>query len=208
MKITIDGPAGSGKSTVAKLLADELGFFYIDSGSLYRSFAWYLEDVAVNDDTINNFKIDYIWEDGKAILKLGGVNISEKIRSEKISKRASEIASLEIVRNLVTRLQHEIAVDHDIIIEGRDAGTVVFPDADVKFFLTASIKARTKRRALELESKGEMVDFPQLEKAIQKRDFKDINRKIAPLIKAEGAIEVNTDGLKISEVVEFLKWRV
>ena len=195
MKITIDGPAGSGKSTVAKVLADKLGFFYIDSGALYRALAFYLENGKIED-----FNVDYSWQNKSAVLKIAGQDISQEIRQEKISKRASEIAKLENVRNLITDLQRKIAATNNVVLEGRDAGTVVFPEAEVKFFLTASLDERTKRRALDLKN----VDFEKLKADIKERDLKDSTREFAPLVKAKDAIEINTDGMKIDEVVDLL----
>ena len=219
--ITIDGPAGSGKSTIAKILAEKLGYLYIDSGSLYRAFAyWILKKISTTVEipvgtilglslqqgvNIENFTVDYSWKNNKANLVLDGEVITDKIRSEQISKQASVFAADKSVRAIITKKQRQIAELNNVVLEGRDAGTVVFPNADRKFFLTASLDERAKRRSKELESRGEIVNLEDVKKAIENRDFQDENRKIAPLVKAKDALEIDTTGKNIDEVVDILR---
>jgi cytidylate kinase len=217
--ITIDGPAGSGKSTIAKILATKLNFAYIDSGSLYRSFAYwfakknYPQDVSLEFflENIKNFHVEYSWANNKANLILEGENITEEIRTENISKQASLFASNKMVRELITTMQKKIASQNNVVLEGRDAGTVVFPNADKKFFLTASLEERARRRGLEIENRPEVVakvDFEKIKQDIKDRDFKDENRDISPLVKADDAIEIDTTGLTIHEVVDLLMEKI
>jgi len=206
--ITIDGPAGSGKSTIAKILATKLGYSYIDSGALYRAFAVWVNKNQIDSiellDSMKNFKIYYEWKNNKAKLVLFGEDITEQIRDEKISKQASMFASNKIVRQSITAMQKQIAAQNNVVLEGRDAGTVVFPNATNKFFLTASLDERAKRRGLELEKKGHLIDFEKIKLNIKDRDHKDENRDISPLVKAEDAVEVDTTGLTIDQVVDVL----
>ncbi len=205
--ITIDGPAGSGKSTVAKILAKKLEVTYIDSGALYRAFAWMIKQKKLdinNLEKLPDFNVKYLWLDGKAILELDGIDLTEKIRDEEISKLTSECATKKNVRDLITNIQREIAKNRNIILDGRDAGTTVFPDADVKFFLNASLDERARRRTLELTQKGQKVDFETVKKMILERDCKDETRHHSPLAKAKNAIEIDTTDRTIQQIVENL----
>ncbi|MFC1485102.1 (d)CMP kinase [bacterium] len=204
--ITIDGPAGSGKSTVAKKLAKSLGFLYIDSGALYRAFAWgvlnsHIENIS---DYIKNFDIKYDYVDNMAKIWLFDKEITFDIRNEKISKESSFFASKSNVRERITLIQRRIASDNDVVVEGRDTGTVVFSNADFKFYITASLEERAKRRFLELKNNNKNISLEDIKKSIKQRDLQDKNRKYAPLLKSEDAIEVDTTAKTIDEVVDFL----
>jgi cytidylate kinase len=155
--------------------------------------------------------VEYSWANNKANLILEGENITEEIRTENISKQASLFASNKMVRELITTMQKKIASQNNVVLEGRDAGTVVFPNADKKFFLTASLEERARRRGLEIENRPEVVakvDFEKIKQDIKDRDFKDENRDISPLVKADDAIEIDTTGLTIHEVVDLLMEKI
>ncbi|MDR0675882.1 MAG: (d)CMP kinase [Elusimicrobiota bacterium] len=227
--ITIDGPAGSGKSTIAKILAEKLDLTYINSGALYRAFSyWILQDkkfenynkkdiakMLENDnneifDKIKNFDLDYKWQNNKLFLYLDSKNITDLIRTEEISNFTSLISKNLKVRKFITDIQHKIADKNNVIAEGRDSGTVVFPNATKKFFLTADLNERVRRRILELKKSGEVLDenskdeIQKIKEFIKNRDFQDETREFAPLKKAKDAIEIDTTGKSIDEVVEII----
>jgi cytidylate kinase len=215
--IAIDGPAASGKSTVAKIIADQLGYLYIDSGSMFRvvTFFWleYLNAHKLSIDKTNNITNSQILDQILANLKIdleenskkvfgNGRDLSVEIRNNTISQHVSYIASFTQVRSKLLLLQRELAQKSNVIMDGRDIGTVVFPEASLKIFLTASPEVRAQRRFNELARRGEQVDLMALVEEIRQRDKLDSTREIAPLKKAEDALEIDTDNLTINQVAE------
>ena len=209
--IAIDGPAGSGKSTITKLIAKELNLLYLDTGAMYRAISWLFKKEKIDYDKESELK--KILNDISIIFKSNSLSqqdvfinnfcVTEAIRSQEISSIVSKISSIKKVREFLVNEQRKIGQSGGLVAEGRDIGTTVFPDAELKIFLTASIDERAKRRKSELESRGtEEIDFNQLRELIRKRDFEDSTREISPLKKANNAIELITDGYTINEVVE------
>lgn len=204
MIIAIDGPSGAGKSTVAKLLSKELGFEYIDTGAMYRALAYkaYINNIEIAEDKIDEMlkttTVDY--SDNK--IYLDNENVESLIRSEIISKGASKISALKNVRVKMVELQRNIAKNKNVILDGRDIGTKVFPDADYKFFITASVDIRARRRYEQLILSSMDVNFNNVLEDIRKRDENDSTREISPLKKAEDAILIDTSNLNINEVVK------
>jgi cytidylate kinase len=204
-KIAIDGPAGSGKTTVAKGVAKRLGIDYLDTGAMYRIVGLYLHNLGIDpsqtdkiEEQLRNVSIEY--KDGKYYLN--GRVVGDEIRTAEAGMYASLYSSNIAVRNFLTRLQKEICTPRSIVAEGRDIGTVVMPDAQVKIFLVASPEVRAKRRYEELKNKGIDVDYNELLKQIIERDKNDSSRDVAPLVKAKDAVEIDTSDLTIEEVVE------
>lgn len=210
--ITIDGPAGSGKSTVAKLLAQKLSYDFLDTGAMYRAVTFAVMDADVDfDDKIAVKQIleqscfDFRYNRGVLSAFWGDKNITTEIRRTDVTQNVSKIACLDFVRDKLVEMQRAFAKNAgSIVTEGRDQGTVVFPDAMVKFFLTADVAERANRRYQELKAKGCDVDIAEIEKAIEERDKSDMQREIAPLIKADDAVEIDTTGLGIDGVVSRL----
>ncbi len=206
MIIAMDGPSGAGKSTVAKLLSNKLNFEYIDTGAMYRAFAYkfYKNNIEMTEDNIRNAlantDIDYINNN----VYLDGENVEDYIRNQHISKLASEISKLDFVREKLVNLQRQIASTKDIVIDGRDITTVVFPNAEFKFYITASAETRANRRYLELKEKGQDVRLDDIINDINKRDFNDTTRKVSPLKIADDAIVIDTSTLSINEVIDKL----
>ncbi len=204
MIIAIDGPAGSGKSTVAKTLSKKLNFTYLSSGKIYRAIAYHLlvnnidTDYEKNvEEQLVNIKIIYNTE-----LCLNGIAVEDKLSTEEISNQTSKISKYEFIRNFVNKIINNISSNKNIIMDGRDIGTEVFPNADYKFYLTASAKIRADRRHKELQNKGINSDFNEIYQSIKKRDFNDSSRKLAPLKKAEDAFEIDSSNKSAEEVVE------
>lgn len=204
MIITIDGPSGTGKTTVARTLAQKLGFGCFDTGAMYRTFTLYVlrEHVDIQDQEalerlIQNF--DYSI-DGRKVF-LFQENVSEEIRSQEVTQKVSEIAALPQVRKKMVEFQKRFAAQSNAVFEGRDMGTVVFPNADLKIFLTASSEERAKRRFLELQEKGSTLSSEEVLTAIEKRDAIDSSREHSPLKKADDAIEIDTSILSAEEVI-------
>ncbi|KLO24897.1 MULTISPECIES: (d)CMP kinase [unclassified Marinitoga] len=207
-KVAIDGPAGSGKSTIAKEIANIFNLYYLDSGALYRAFGYYLKkkgfDLNNENDIINALKsFDIKIIDGDYYLF--DEKLDFQIRTSEIGKAASIVAKNPGVRKKVNEILRNIASNNGVVIDGRDIGTVVLPDAEIKIFLTASIEERAKRRFKELIEKGEDVSLEDVMKEIEKRDIADSTRKIAPLKPADDAIIVNTTGKDIKTVVDEIK---
>ncbi|OIQ17775.1 MAG: cytidylate kinase [Bacteriovorax sp. MedPE-SWde] len=213
--IAIDGPSGSGKSTVAKSLAKELGILYIDTGAMFRALAYVANERSIpldSDSEVESFlksiKVDYQSEEG-SLIKVDGIDLSERIREHHVSKLASIISQIAPVRTFLLDFQRELANSKVCVMEGRDIGTVVFPEAFCKFFVTASIEVRAKRRYDQLLDKGqEDVDLDQLKKDVKKRDDKDMGRDVAPLKKADDAELVDTSEMPLDTVISHLKGMV
>ncbi len=211
MIIAIDGPAGSGKSTVAKIVAKKLNFRYIDTGSMYRSVAWKslqkktaLEDKEAVADIAFKTKIELICSEGGQLVFVDDKNITDQLKMEVISRGAAIVAAQPIIREIMTRKQRQLGKQGKVVMDGRDIGTVVFPQADKKFFLDADPKERGRRRFIELKEKNQVSDTDLsiiIEQVIQ-RDNEDRNRKIAPLKKARDAILIDTTKLSIDQVVK------
>lgn len=202
--IAIDGPAGSGKSTLAKRLASSLGVTHIDTGALFRTLGYFLcvENQVSESDIphfLKNVHIDYIGEKDH-LLSLNGRNMTLIIRKPEISRAASIISQNIDVRNFLCRFERQFARENFIVMEGRDIGSVIFPHAFIKFFLTASVEERASRRFEELVDKGEHVDLEVIKEEIEIRDLNDTQRKIAPLIKSEDAFELDSTGKSLEEV--------
>lgn len=207
INIAVDGPAGAGKSSVAKAVAAEIGFIYVDTGALYRSIALFalennLDDKALvgNLDKIS-IKLEYV--DGVQHVILNNVDVSDKIRTPEVSMNASKISAIPEVRTFLFGLQKKIAEENNIIMDGRDIGTVVLPNADLKVFLTASAEERANRRFKETTDKS--IKYEQVLEDIKQRDYNDMNRKTSPLKQAKDAVLLDTTGMTVDEVKEKLK---
>ncbi len=209
INIAIDGPAGSGKSTVAKIVSKKLDYIYLDTGAMYRASAVFAlnNGVDVQDEkqvcqVIEKFTMDIIFEDGQQQIFVNGENVTPFLREHKISKAASDISKHACVRYKMVELQRNFAKLHNVVLDGRDIGTFVLPNARYKFFLTASLDERAKRRFLELEQKGEKVNFDDLLQDIKLRDYNDSHREVAPLKQAEDAVYIDTTMMNLEKVVE------
>jgi CMP/dCMP kinase len=210
--VAIDGPAGSGKSTLAKLLAKRLKFVHIDSGALYRGVALLALDKGVSLEneaevlaSIQGIKFEFRWIDGVNLLHLNGNNVGAAIRTEKVSAASSKVSAFPSVRAHLLDLQRSLGNQGGVVMEGRDIGTVVFPKAEVKIFLTASIEDRAKRRTKELEAKGVSAQFESVKIEMAQRDKQDSERAIAPLKQANDAQLVDTSGMSIESVLDRLE---
>ena len=206
--VAIDGPAGAGISTIAKKAAEELGFIYVDTGAIYRAAALAcieshtaIDDAAAVEALLPQLDIRIIFFNGEQHILLNDKDVSESIRSENVSMAASRVSAIPAVRKFLLDLQRNFAKNADVIMDGRDIGTVVLPNAQVKIFLTASPEVRAKRRVLQLEEKGEKADFDKILYDIVQRDYNDTNRKTAPLKAAETAVMVDTSEMTLEEVV-------
>lgn len=208
MNIAIDGPAGAGKSTIAKLLAAKLGILYLDTGAMYRAVGLKalntgvdISDAAAVEKMLADTKIDVAQENGVQHVYLDGNDVSSAIRENAVSKAASDISAVPCVRYKMVELQREIASRCDTVLDGRDIGTFVLPNAEYKIFLTASAEERAKRRYAELKAKGSTLTLEQIKDDIVKRDYNDSHRTLAPLKKADDATEVDTTAMSIDDVV-------
>jgi len=208
--IAIDGPASAGKSTVAKLVAKKLGFIYVDTGAMYRGLALFFQREGLSGDEKDKEKvieachraivgIDY--EEGTQQVFLNGENVTTKIREESIGSLASETSTIPEVRAHLLLLQRDLAKVNDVVMDGRDIGTYILPDADLKIFLNATADVRAMRRYLEYQQKGKECCFEEIKKDIEERDYRDSNRLVAPLKQAEDAILIDSSFMKIDEVV-------
>ena len=207
--IAIDGPAGAGKSTIARRVAKELSFIYVDTGAMYRAMALYLLRKEVNrDDTeqIGNIcqdaEISIEYQNGEQIVLLDGENVNAHLRTEEVSAMASVSSAVPRVREKLLDLQRKLARTMSVVMDGRDIGTTILPDADVKIYLTASSLTRARRRYLEYQEKGEACDLAEIQKTIEERDQRDMTREISPLCQAEDAVLVDSSELTIDETVE------
>lgn len=212
MNIAIDGPAGAGKSTIAKRLAKELGFIYIDTGAMYRAMGYYfavnkgidLDNEAEVAAACPTVEVTIAYENGEQQVFVNGENLSGVIRTEQAGEMASKVSVYPVVRTKLVESQQKLAQNADVIMDGRDIGTVVLPNAQVKIFLTASSLTRAKRRFDELTAKGMQCDLAEIEKDIIERDYRDMNRETSPLRQAEDAILVDTSDLDIDGVVSVI----
>ena len=211
--IAIDGPAGAGKSTIARRLAGELGFRYVDTGAIYRTVAYFMElwGVSPKDvDGVNRY-IDELTvsirydEDGIQHMLMNGMDVTDDIRTQDISQKASLISAHAVVREMLLDMQRDLAAAYDVVMDGRDIGTVVLPKATVKIFLTATPEVRAKRRCDELTARGQKANYEQVLKEIKQRDYQDTHREIAPLKMARDSVKVDTSGMNIEEVVAEIK---
>ena len=209
MKIAIDGPAGAGKSSIAKLVAKKLSFVYVDTGAMFRTVAYYFlsqgkdpSDAEMVTEECEKISISIEYKDGAQHIFLDGTDVSTEIRQEEVGKNASVVAKNQAVRNRLLALQRQMAEKQDVIMDGRDIGTVVLPDAQVKIYLTASASVRAERRYKELVEKGETCNLKKIEEDIIARDEQDMNREIAPLKQAEDAVLVDSSYMTIEEEVD------
>ena len=211
MIIAIDGPAASGKSISAKLLAKELNFLYLDTGAMYRCVAFSIMEEQIDISNKNSlrkflkeFEIDLKYDDGSLTFFANGRNVTNKIRNSNVSQKVSEISAIPVIREYMVDIQRNFTKDNSCVMEGRDIGTVVFPDAEIKFFIVASDEVRAKRRQIDLESLGEKRSLNDVMDEIKKRDKYDSERGHSPLRKAFNAIEVDTTNMSINEQVSFM----
>ena len=211
--IAIDGPAGAGKSTIAKRLAKELGYQYVDTGAIYRTVAYFLDLLGVSPKDVDGVEryideltveIEYD-EDGVQHMIMNGMDVTADIRTQDISQKASLVSAHAVVREMLLDMQRDVAKQYNVIMDGRDIGTVVLPRANVKIFLTASAEVRAKRRTEELLAKGQKANYAQILKEIQQRDYQDTHREIAPLKMARDSIKVDTSEMDIDQVVATLR---
>ncbi len=208
MNIAIDGPAGAGKSTIAKTLAKNLGYIYVDTGAMYRAMAYYFlsHDIAAEDEAAiaaacPKVDVTIAYENGEQQVILNGENVNGVIRTEQVGNMASATSVYPVVREKLVELQRQLAAKTDVIMDGRDIGTCVLPNAQVKIYLTASSATRAKRRYDELTAKGMECDLAEIEKDIIDRDYRDMHRETSPLKQAEDAVLVDSSEMNIEEVV-------
>lgn len=209
INIAIDGPAGAGKSTIAKAVAAKLGIIYLDTGAMYRAVAYAAlkKGIDVKDpegvaQLLENLEMDIRYENGIQNVHVNGENATPYLRTPEMSKAASDISALPVVRYKMVELQREFAAKYDVVLDGRDIGTFVLPDANCKFYMTASPEERAKRRFEELTAKGETCDYNAVLQDIVKRDYNDSHREVAPLKQADDAYYLDTTELSIAEVTE------
>ena len=213
ISVAIDGPAGAGKSTIAKRLAKELGYYYVDTGAIYRTVAYFFDTWGVSPkdiDGINRYidelNVDIFYdEDGLQHMIMNNIDVTDDIRTPEISQKASLVSAHAVVREMLLDMQREIAEDNDVIMDGRDIGTVVLPKATVKIFLTAAPEIRAQRRTDELTAKGQKANYKQILEQIRHRDYQDTHREIAPLKMARDSIKVDTSELDIEGVIAAIK---
>ena len=211
--IAIDGPAGAGKSTIARALAKELGYYYVDTGAIYRTVAYFMDLLGVSPKDIDGveryideltIEIEYD-EEGKQHMLMNGMDVTGDIRTQDISQKASLVSAHAVVRDVLLDMQRDVARKHNVIMDGRDIGTVVLPDATVKIFLTATPEVRAKRRTDEMLAKGQKAEYAQVLKDIQQRDYQDSHRAVAPLKQAKDAYLLDTSELDIEGVIAAMK---
>lgn len=211
--IAIDGPAGAGKSTIARRLAGELGYRYVDTGAIYRTVAYFLDLLGISPKDVDGVtryideltvEIEYD-EQGAQHMIMNGMDVTEDIRSQAISQKASLVSAHAVVRSMLLDMQRDVAKKYNVIMDGRDIGTVVLPKATVKIFLTASPEVRAQRRLAEMQAKGSKATLEQVLRDIQQRDYQDTHREVAPLKQAKDAVKVDTSELDIDGVVAAIK---
>ncbi len=210
--IAIDGPAGAGKSTIAKIVAKELGFIYVDTGAMYRTMALacYRAGITAEEEEkviekCNSVEVTLGYENGVQKVYLNGEDVSTEIRQEVIGNMTSAIAVYSPVRKILVAMQQDLAKKNDVVMDGRDIGTAVLPDADLKVYLTASSRTRAERRYKELTEKGVECNIDEIEADIKDRDYRDMNREVSPLVQAEDAVLVDSSDMDINQVVERIK---
>ena len=213
INIAIDGPAGAGKSTMAKRLAKEMGYYYVDTGAIYRTVAYFLDLLGVSPKDVDGVsryideltvEIEYD-ETGAQHMIMNGMDVTADIRTPDISMKASTVSAHAVVREMLLDMQRDVAKQHNVIMDGRDIGTVVLPRATVKFFLTASPEVRAQRRTAELLAKGQKADYKKVLDEIIKRDYQDTHREIAPLKRAKDSVVLDTSDLNEDQVIEKMK---
>ena len=213
ISIAIDGPAGAGKSTIARRLAKELGYQYVDTGAIYRTVAYFFDlwGVAPKDiDGITRYideltiGIEYD-EEGLQHMIMNGMDVTDSIRTQEIGQKASLISAHAIVREMLLDMQRDVAKEYDVIMDGRDIGTVVLPKATVKIFLTASAEVRARRRTQELLDKGQKANYEKILKEIELRDYQDTHREVAPLKMCRDSVKVDTSDMDIEQVIAAIK---
>ena len=211
--IAIDGPAGAGKSTIARRVAKELGYYYVYTGAIYRTVAYFLDLLGVSPKDVDGveryideltIEIEYD-EEGKQHMLMNGMDVSDDIRTQDISQKASLVSAHKVVRDMLLDMQRQVARENNVIMDGRDIGTVVLPKANVKIVLTASPEIRAKRRYDELVAKGQKTTLAQVLKDVEQRDYQDTHREIAPLKQAKDAVLLDTSDLDIEGVVAAIK---
>ena len=209
--LAIDGPAGAGKSTIAKQIAKQLGYIYVDTGAMYRAMALYFirneiraTETEKIEEACKDVKVSIEYKDGEQLVILNGENVNALIRTEEVGNMASTTSVNKAVRMKLVELQQELAKKECVVMDGRDIGTYVLPNADLKIYLTASSSERAKRRWLELKGKGVQADINDIEKDIIERDNRDMTREFAPLKQAEDAVYLDTSEMTINEVVLFI----
>ena len=207
--IAIDGPAGAGKSTAAKLAAKELGFIYVDTGAMYRTIALYLlrsgtdiEEESALQAALEDIDVRISYEQGVQHMILNGEDVSGLIRTPEVSDMASRSSARPAVRKKLLDLQRQLAAREDVLMDGRDIGTAILPEADLKIFLTASVAERARRRFLEMKEKGEECSEEEIRREIEERDYRDMHREISPLVQAEDAVLLDTSDMTLEQVVE------
>ena len=213
ISIAIDGPAGAGKSTIARRLAKELGYYYVDTGAIYRTVAYFFDlwgvspkDIDGITRYIDELTINIQWdEEGVQHMIMNGMDVTNDIRTQEISQKASLVSAHAIVRDMLLDMQRDLAKEHNVIMDGRDIGTVVLPKATVKIFLTASAEVRAKRRTDELLAKGQKANYNQILKEIQQRDYQDTHREVAPLKLARDSVKLDTSELDVDGVIAAMK---
>ena len=219
INIAIDGPSGSGKSTLSKLAAKNMGYIYVDTGAMYRTIGLYVyrNNIPIDDQeriisSLSMIQIDIKYYDGEQLIFLNGEDVSKEIRNHIISSYASAVAKIPGVRDFLLKYQQKLASKNNVIMDGRDIGTVVLPNADVKIFLTASSEIRAKRRYNELIERGQMIDFNQLLKDIEARDYQDSHREVAPLIPSAESVIIDTSDLtfeqSLSKIIAVIKEKI
>lgn len=209
--IAIDGPAGAGKSTIAKEVAKRLGYIYVDTGAMYRAMAFYIlknkcpmkEDAAL-EKLVKSMEIEILYEEGRQKVFVNKEDVTDFLRTEEVGNAASKIAGKGYVRKKLVDLQRQMARANSVVMDGRDIGTEVLPDANVKVYLTASVGRRAKRRYRQLEEKGISCDIEEIKKDIEQRDYQDMNREISPLRQAKDAYLLDSSDLTIEQVVEVI----
>ncbi len=215
LSIAIDGPSGAGKSTIAKTVAEKLGITYIDTGAMYRAVALEMTDsgIDVNDaksviHTLDGISIKLEHIDGTQHIFLNGKDVSARIREHAVSKAASDVSKIPEVRLKLVEMQRKIAEEKDVIMDGRDIGSYVLPNATYKFYLTASAEIRARRRFKELTEKGQTVEYDKIYRDICDRDYNDMNRSFAPLVKTDDAILVDSSDLTVEEVTQTILGKI
>ncbi len=210
--IAIDGPAGAGKSTIAKIVAKELGFIYVDTGAMYRTMALacYRDKIKADEqerviEKCKNVEVSLGYEDGTQKVFLDGEDVSTEIRQEVIGNMTSAIAVYGPVREILVKMQQDLAMKNNVVMDGRDIGTAVLPNADLKIYLTASSRTRAMRRYKELVEKGQECNIDEIEKDIVDRDYRDMHREVSPLVQAKDAVLVESSKMTIEQVVETIK---